>query len=163
MAQLSPAEFTEAVELLAEHLGVERLRERLARLNAFTSRRGLNSAAAIAERLNLLTGGLRRQVVATYAFSALWNEMVGQRVGETGEKDLEAVADRVNACLGPEDAVVAGKEDELDRALADYRERLAAAAGARVAWLDMLLKAVPAVAERLRLAAGADAASSPAE
>src|SRR3989454_12725351 len=68
MALLTAAEFTEAVGALAEHYGVERLRERLARLNAFTSRRGLNTAAALAERLHLLTGGLRRQVPATYAF-----------------------------------------------------------------------------------------------
>ncbi len=79
MALLTPAEFTEAVSALAAHYGVERLRERLARLNAFTSRRGLNTAPALAERLHLLTGGLRRQVPATYAFSQLWNEMVGAR------------------------------------------------------------------------------------
>src|SRR5438445_10095956 len=34
MALLTPAEFTEAVSALAAHYGVERLRERLARLNA---------------------------------------------------------------------------------------------------------------------------------
>ena len=88
MAHLTVAEFTEAVSALATHYGVERLRERLARMNAFTSRRGLNSAAAIAERLHLLTGGLRRQVVATYAFTQLWNEMVGGGLGEEGEKRL---------------------------------------------------------------------------
>src|SRR5262249_18005685 len=74
--QLTPAEFADAVATLAEHHGVERLRDKLARLGAFTSRRGLNTAAAIAERLHLLTGGLRRQVAATYAFSHLWTEMI---------------------------------------------------------------------------------------
>jgi len=68
MAHLTPAEFTQTVEALAAHFGVEQLRERLAKMNAFTSRRGLNTPAAIAERLHLLSGGLRRQVPATYAF-----------------------------------------------------------------------------------------------
>src|SRR5439155_1448586 len=128
----------------------ELARERLARLNAFTSRRGLNTVAALAERLHLLTGGLRRQVRATYAFSQLWNEMVGARLGDEGEKRLEGLADQVNACLGERDAIVPGKEADLDRALAAYRDALAAATGPEVARLDMLLKAVPEVAERLR-------------
>jgi hypothetical protein len=150
MAQLTAAEFAEAVAELAGHHGVERLRERLARMNAFTSRRGLNSAAAIAERLHLLTGGLRRQVPATIAFSSLWHEMVGERLGETGGKRLEELAEQVNACLTDNDAVAPGREEELDRALAAYGETLEAATGPVVARLDMLLKAVPAVAERLR-------------
>ena len=150
MANLTPGEFTEAVTALAEQHGVERLRDRLAHMNAFTSRRGLNSAAAIAERLHMLTGGLRRQVAATYAFSSLWSEMVGGRLGEEGEKRLEEQAEKVNACLGPSDAIVSGREQELDQALAAYREILASAVGRRTAELDMLLKAVPAVADRLR-------------
>jgi ABC-type transporter Mla subunit MlaD len=150
MAQLTNPEFAEAVGALAEHHGVERLRERLARMNAFTSRRGLNTATAIADRLQLLTGNLRRQVPATFAFSSLWNEMVGGRVGEEGEQKLEKLADAVNACLDEHEHLVAGKEEEIDRALAAYRDALAAATGDTVARLDMLLKAVPAVAERLR-------------
>src|SRR5207237_618315 len=118
MALLTAAEFTEAVSALAAHYGVERLRERLARLNAFTSRRGLNTAAVLAERLHLLTGGLRRQVPATYAFSQLWNEMVGARLGEEGEKRLEGLADQVNACLGERDAIVPGTEEGIARATA---------------------------------------------
>ena len=152
MAQLTAAEFGEAVSALATHFGIERLRDRLARLNAFTSRRGLGTATAIADRLHLLTGGLRRQTTATYAFSTLWNEMVMARLGEDGEKRIEALADEVNACLTPEDAVVPGKEEALDRALAAYADALAGATGADVARLDMLLKAVPSVAERLRKA-----------
>jgi len=149
MAHITADEFREAVAALAEHLGVERLRERLVRMNAFTSRRGLTTPAAIADRLHLLSGGLRRQVVATLAFSTLWNEMVSARLGD-GEKQLETIADQVNACLTERDEIAPGKEQDLDRALASYREMLAAATGARVAELDMLLKAVPAVAARLR-------------
>ena len=150
MALLTHAEFTEAVTVLAGHHGVERLRERLARMNAFTSRRGLNTAVAIADRLQLLTGGLRRQVPATFAFSSLWNEMVGTRVGDEGEQKLEKLADEVNACLDEQEAVEPGKEEDIDKALAAYRDALAQATGEQVARLDMLLKAVPAVAERLR-------------
>src|SRR2546423_15531075 len=129
MALLTAAEFTEAVSALAAHYGVERLRERLARLNAFTSRRGLNTAAVLAERLHLLTGGLRRQVPATYAFSQLWNEMVGARLGEEAEKRLETIVEEVNACLTETETIVAGKEEALDGALASYRDVLAAGAG----------------------------------
>ena len=161
MAHLTSAEFTEAVSVLAAHYGVERLRDRLARLNAFTSRRGLNTAEAIAERLHLLTGGLRRQVPATYAFSTLWSEMVGDRLGEEAGKRLETIVDEVNACLTEEEAVAPDKEAALDQALAAYRDTLAAATGPEVARLDMLLKAVPAVAERLRRGSTAQA-SEPA-
>ena len=153
MAQLTASEFGEAVAALAAHHGVERLRDRLARMNAFTSRRGLNSAAAIADKLHLLTGGLRRAVPATYAFSSLWNEMVGGTLGEDGEKKLETLAEQVNACLDEQEAIVAGKEQALDEALVGYRDALAAVMGPRVAELDMILKAVPAVADRLRQSA----------
>jgi hypothetical protein len=91
-------------------------------------------------------------VAATYAFSSLWNEMVVGRLGDASEKTLEAIADRVNACLTPEEAVVAGKEEVLDEALREYRAAIEPALGADVACLDMLLKAVPAVAERVRAA-----------
>jgi hypothetical protein len=157
MAQLTQAEFTEAIVVLAEHHGVERLRDRLARMNAFTSRRGLNTPAAIADRLHLLTGGLRRQVPGTYAFSSLWAEMVAARVGEEGEKTLETLADEVNACLAQDESIVAGKEDALEQALVRYRRVLEELTGAAIARLDMLLKAVPAVADRVRRPAEAGA------
>src|SRR3989442_15310933 len=96
MAFLTAEEFGAAIGVLAEHYGVERRRERLARMNAFTSRRGLNSAQAIAERLHLLTGGLRRQVPATYAFSSVWNEMVGAPLSQEGENRLAGAPDQVN-------------------------------------------------------------------
>jgi hypothetical protein len=151
MAHLTAAEFADAVAALAGQLGLERLRDRLARLNAFTSRRGLGTATALAERLHLLTGGLRRQAPATYAFSTLWNEMVAARLGEDGEKRLETLADEVNACLTAEEAIAPGQEEALDRALGAYHDALASATGPDVAHLDMLLKAVPSAAERLRL------------
>jgi len=160
MAQITQAEFNQAIEALAEHHGVERLRDHLARMNAFTSRRGLNSAGAIAERLYLLTGGLRRQVPGTYAFSSLWADMVGKRIGEDGEKKLEAIADEVNACLAPDDSIVDGKEEALDQAVAKYRQALEELTGPSVAHIDMLLKAVPAVADRMRQSPVAQPAAS---
>jgi hypothetical protein len=161
MAQITQAEFTEAVAALADHFGIERLRDQLARMNAFTSRRGLNSATAIAERLHLLTGCLRRQVPGTYAFSSLWGDMIAKRVGEDGEKRLEKLADEVNACLAPDDSIAAGKESALDEALGRYRQVMEELTGTVVARLDMLLKAVPAVAERVRRSADAPAAVAP--
>src|SRR5215470_14949640 len=114
MANLTPAEFSEAVASLAAHFGLERLRERLARMNAFTSRRGLNTPAAIAERLHLLSGGLRRQVPATYAFSTVWNELVHAAMDEPLEKRLEGLVEEINACLADDESVVPGKEETLD-------------------------------------------------
>src|SRR5689334_7832241 len=162
MAHLTPAEFTQTVEALAAHFGVEQLRERLAKMNAFTSRRGLNTPAAIAERLHLLSGGLRRQVPATYAFSTVWNEMVHAAMDEAREKRLEGLVEEINACLAEDESVVPGKEETLDRPLAGYRDALASATGPDVARLDMLLKAVPAVADRLRQGLPSAVAAEPA-
>jgi hypothetical protein len=151
MALLTRPEFSRAVDVLCEHFGLPRLRDRLATLGAFNSRRGLNSSADLAERLFRMSGGLRLQVGATYGFSVLWGEMLQARLGEEGEKKLEELADRVNACLDAEEKLVDGKEAELDAALADYRVALAAGVGEQAAILDMTLKAVPDVAERVRV------------
>ena len=156
MASLTPPEFNDAVAALAEHFGVERLRDKLATIGAFQSRKGLTSAAAIADRLHRLSGGLRLPVAATYAFSHLWSQMLSDKLGgEANEKTLEELAEKVNACLDEKEHVAAGKEADLDRALAAYREAVAKATGARVAHYDMLLKSVPAVAERVRATAPA--------
>src|SRR3989454_5579417 len=154
MAFLTAEEFGSAIGVLAEQHVVERLRERLARMNAFTSRRGLNSAAAIADRLFALSGGLRRQAAATFAFTSLWQELVGARLGEAGEKRLETLADEVNACLAADETILPGKEADLDRALAAYREALAEVAGPAVARLDMLIKGLPPVADNPRAPPG---------
>ena len=150
MANLTAEEFHEAVGLLAQEMGVPRLRDRLGAMSAFTSRRGLNTADAIAERLYRLSGGLRMRVAATYAFTAVWTEMVHGKLGEDGEKAVEEVADKVNECLAPDETIVPGKEADLDTALGAYREKVAAVAGPAIARLDMLLKAVPAVAGHVR-------------
>jgi hypothetical protein len=154
MARLTTPEFNDAVAALAEHFGVEQLRDKLATIGAFQSRKGLTSAAAIAERLHRLSGGLRLPVAATYAFSHLWSQMLGAKLGgEENEKALEELAEKVNACLDEKEHVVTGKEGDLDQAIAAYREAVSKALGPKVAQYDMLLKSVPAVAERVRATA----------
>jgi hypothetical protein len=154
MASLTTAEFTDAVGALAEHFGVERLRDKLASVGAFKSRKGLTSAGAIADRLHQLSGGLRLPVIATYAFSHVWGQMLSEKLGgEENEKAIEGLADKVNACLDEKEHVVAGKESDLDAALSAYRETVAKALGNKVAHYDMLLKSVPAVADRVRATA----------
>ncbi len=154
MASLTTAEFTDAVGALAEHFGVERLRDKLATIGAFQSRKGLTSAAAIADRLHRLSGGLRLPVIATYAFSHVWGQMLSDKLGgEENEKAIEGLADKVNACLDEKEHVVPGKESDLDAALSEYRETIAKTLGNKVAHYDMLLKSVPAVADRVRATA----------
>lgn len=150
MANLNQREFTRAVELLAEDLGLQRLRDRLVHRNALVTRRRVNSAQQLADQLYLLTGGLRRQVPATVALHGIWSEQMQAKLGEEGEKPLEELADKINACLGERDRIVEGKESELEDLLRQYEERLARAVGSERARIDMLLKAVPDVAERLR-------------
>jgi hypothetical protein len=151
MASLTTPEFTDAVTTLADHFGVERLRDKLATIGAFRSRKGLTSAAAIADRLHHISGGLRLPVVATYAFTHVWGLMLSEKLGgEEDEKTLEAIADKVNACLDANEQIIAGKEADLDEALGAYRDTVAKAVGAKAAHYDMLLKSVPAVADRVR-------------
>lgn len=153
MAVLTPTEFGGAMRALVDHFGVERLRDKLGNMGAFKQRRGLNTADALTDRIYRLSGGLRMQVPATLAFSVVWGELLQAKLGEEGEKELEKLAEGVNACLDPKEQVVEGKEQDLDAALTAYREALAGKTGPEIASIDMLLKAVPAVATRLRAAA----------
>jgi hypothetical protein len=150
MAQITRVEFDRAVGALVGHFGLDRTRDKLAKLGAFRARRGLGTPAALTERLYRLTGGLRVSSPAMYAFSALWAELLSERLGEEGAERIDGLADQVNTCLGDGDRVIAGKEADLDRALAAYRAALAEKTGDEIADLDMLLKAVPDVAARLR-------------
>lgn len=150
MANLTPDEFAQVVRGLADDLGLQRLRDKLVRLNALVTRRRAASAEALADQLYMLTGGLRRQVAATIALQSLWAEQMNQALGEEGEKALEGLAEQINGCLGEHDHVDPGKEAELDTLLRQYEQHLAEKVGAPRARVDMLLKAVPAVAVRLR-------------
>ena len=75
--------------------------------------------------------------------------------------DAYGEVDEVNACLAPDDSIAEGKESALDEALGRYRQVMEELTGTVVARLDMLLKAVPAVAERVRRSGDAPAAVSP--
>jgi len=161
MANLTQTEFQEAVTVLAAALGLQRLRDKLVRLNGLVTRRRAASAETLADQLYQLSGGLRRQVPATFAFYAVWNEQLHDKLGDEGEEHIEKLAEAVNACLDEHDEIVAEKASELDTALSAYQQALAASAGPVVARLDMLLKAVPAIATRLRATPPAAATPDP--
>lgn len=150
MAQLTIEEFREAMALLAREFGSQRLRDKLVHMRALVSRRGPADAGQLAEQLYLLSGGLRRQTPATIGFISLWNSALHAKIGEEGESQLEQLAEKVNACLSEDDQVLPDKESDLEPALDAYEEALVAFVGPEFAYLDMLLKAVPQVAERLR-------------
>jgi hypothetical protein len=150
MAFLNQKEFHQAIELLAEDMGLQRLRDKLVRLNGFVTRRSVNSAATLADQLYNLSSGLRRQAPATLAFHGVWSEALNEKVGKDGEEQLEELAKAVNACLGEKDEILGDKAGELRPALAAYAAALEAKVGERFAYLDMLLKAVPDVAAILR-------------
>ena len=152
MAHLTQVEFQHAITLLADEIGLQRLRDRFVRLNALVTRRKVASPQALADQLYLLSAGLRRQVPATYAFQVVWSESLNTKLGEDGEKHLEKIAEAVNACLGPNEEILPDKAADLEAALAEYKRALSAAVGEEMARMDMLLKAVPAIAARLRTA-----------
>lgn len=163
MANLTQQEFAQAVQLMADELGLQRLRDRFVRLNALVTRRRVASSQALSDQLYMLTGGLRRQVPATLAFHSLWSEGVNEKIGEEGEKELEKIAEKINACLGDRDEIVAEKGGELADALCEYEGRLVGKVGPERARLDMLLKTVPAVASKLRTMPIAAACAPPPE
>src|SRR5581483_4204835 len=150
MAHLTLQEFEEALEVLADGGPPEKLRERLARLNAFHSRRGLGSVRAISERMFALSSGLRRDVPPTRAFQALWMEYVGHRLTRKSGERLDELADAINSHLLEDGSIKEGDEEKLEKVLADYEDLLARKVGGVAARLDTLQKAVPAVAAILR-------------
>ena len=152
MATLTQKEFQRAIALLTDEMGLQRLRDRFVRLNALVTRRKVASSESLADQLYMLSAGLRRQVPATYAFHAVWGETVNAKLGEDGEKNLEKLAEAVNACLGEKEEILPDKTAELQTALAEYERALSAVVGAERARMDMLLKAVPAIADKLRAA-----------
>jgi hypothetical protein len=160
MAHLTQNEFQRAIQILAEEMGLQRLRDKFFRLNGLVTRRKVASAESLANQLYQLSSGLRRQVPAALAFQAIWTENIHEKVGEEGEETLEKLGEKVNACLGEKDEIKADKDADLDAALREYESTLANTVGTERARLDMLMKAVPAVAERLR-AAGGNTATAP--
>jgi hypothetical protein len=150
MANLTPEEFAQIVRCLADDLGLQRMRDTLVRRNALVMRRRVASADVLANQLYQLTGGLRRPVVATIVLQTMWTERLNERLGEDGEKELEGLAEKINACLGEREEIDPDKAAELEGLLGEYEQRLAAKVGPERARIDMLMKAVPAVAVKLR-------------
>ncbi|HYD49791.1 MAG TPA: hypothetical protein VEB21_15650 [Terriglobales bacterium] len=150
MAQLSQKEFEQSMRLLCDAIGLQRLTDKFFKYHGLVTRRGFKSAEALATHVYTLSGGLRRQVPSNLAFQAIWAEYLADKLGEEGAEKLEKVADSVNACLDENEQIIAGKEAELDKSLLAYQTALSAAIGLELARADMLMKAVPAVAERLR-------------
>src|SRR5690349_13299190 len=150
MANLSLDEFERCLSLLAEGGTPERLRDKLARLNAFHSRRGMNSLRALTERLYSLSSGLRRDVPAARAFQALWAEHVGTKLNRKAGEKLDELADKVNENLNEDGTVKDGQEASLVTAVDEYETLLARKVGGETARLDTLQKAVSAVATMLR-------------
>ena len=150
MAHLTQKEFFRTIEILAEDLGLQRFRDRLVRLNALVTRRRAVSVDRLADQLYQLTGGLRREVPATLAVHSLWSEQINEKLDEDVEKALEEAATNINTCLGERDRIIAEKQDELDQHLRSYEKSLSGAVGPEKARLDMIIKAVQQVADRLR-------------
>jgi hypothetical protein len=152
MAHLTQEEFQRAISLLADEIGLQRLRDRFVQRHGLVTRRGVNSAESLADRLYMISAGLRLEAPATLAFHSIWGETLQAKVGEDREKELETLADAINKCLGEREEILSDKETDLNAAVTAYEKSLCAAVGNEMARLDMLLKAVPAVATRLRAA-----------
>jgi len=150
MANLNQSEFQRAIQLLADAHGLDRLRDKFFRLRGLVTRRGFKSADNLAQQLYTLSSGLRREVPANLAFQAIWSEYLGSKLGEGAEERFEKLADAVNTCLDPSEQIADGKKGDLEQALGNYEAALAEGIGIEMARLDMIMKAVPAIAEMLR-------------
>ena len=124
MAQLTTKEFDDLVAILAGHFGFGKFHDRLIQTRALVSRKRPASVQALASQLYQLTAGLRREHPARYAVEALWQESFADRVGEERNKELEAIAGKVNACLTEHREVIAEKRAELLAALQEYYQVL---------------------------------------
>jgi hypothetical protein len=149
VARLSSPEFRELIDELVAFEGLARLQEKLVRSHVVVSRRRLGSAESIARQLYQLTLGLDRETLASQVVIALWEEMTNGKLDEEASKELEKIAERINACLDGGE-IDATKEVELRSALSDYRTALAAKLGEKAARLTMLSRAFPAVARIIR-------------
>jgi len=150
VAQLTTPEFDTLITLLAEHLSLDRLHERLLKANALVSRKRPPTVQALAAQLYQLSAGLRRAHPARYAVEVLWQEMLSARVTEAHSKTLETLAERVNACLTERLEVIPAKSAELLAALGSYYQAVAALTRDEVAYVEMLLRASTDVARFFR-------------
>ena len=150
MARLSAAEFRELIEELAAVEGLGKLQEKLLRSHAIVSRRRIGDTESLSRQLYQLTLGLEREGLPSQVVVALWEDLLSHKLDEEAGKQLEKIAERINACLGETKEVDAAKEADLRAALVDYRTALAAKLGDTAARLTMLTRAFPAVARMIR-------------
>ena len=150
MAQLTTKEFDNLIATLASHFGFGKFHDRLIQTRALVSRKRPASVQTLANQLYQLTAGLRREHPARYAVEILWQESLGNRVNEEKNKELGAIAGRINACLTEQREVMAEKQAELLAALHEYYQTQRAAVGDQAAYLEMLMRAVPVVGQILR-------------
>ena len=150
MAQLTVKEFDDLIARLVDHLTLARFHERLLKANALVSRKRPLTAQALATQLYQLSAGLRREHPARYAVEVLWQDMLSNRVTEEHGKTLEILTERVNACLTERLEVIPEKSTELLAALGAYHQAVAALTDDGVAYLEILLRATPSVAQFLR-------------
>src|SRR5260221_5246875 len=122
MAQLTAKEFEDVVGLLANHLHMDRFHEKLLKANALVSRKRPPSVQALAGQLYQLSAGLRRNHPARYAVEYLWQEMLAESVKEGHGKMIEALAERINACLTDKLEVIPDKSIDLVSALGAYHQ-----------------------------------------
>lgn len=150
MAQLSIEEFQELTDELIARQGFAKLQSQLMRTNVVVSKKLLANPSAVTRTLHRLTAGLAREGMASQVLLALWEEALGGSLDKEMGRELETLAERINACLGGDLGILDGKSEEIRAALREYRDKLAARIGERAARLTMMTRAVPAVAQILR-------------
>lgn len=164
MAQLNAQEFSDLITSLVEHMGLTQFHARLMKANALVSRKRPAEVSALANQLYQLSAGLRREHAARYAIEMLWREMLSGKMDEEHSKTIEALAERVNACLSERLEVVPDKQSDLLSALGAYHQALATLSTDKTAYLEMLLRATSSVAQFLRQhKAGLSAVAAPVE
>jgi len=150
VAQLSIEEFSGLMDELVARHGLSKLQGQLSRANVVVSKKMIATPAMITRTLFRLTAGLAREGLASQVVLALWEEALGGALDEETGRELEALAEKINACLAHDLEIAGGKDDEIRGALTEYRGRLAGRIGERAARLTMMTRAVPAVARILR-------------
>src|SRR5262249_10252800 len=110
----------------------------------------LGTVEALSRQLFQLTLGLERETLISQVVVALWEELLRDKIDEEASKQLEEMAEKINACLVDGKEVDPARESELRAALADYRAALAQRIGDTAARLTMLTRAYPAVARLIR-------------
>jgi len=150
MARLSSSEFHELIDELVRVEGIGKFQDKLVRSHALVSRRRLGSVDALSRQLFQLTLGLERETLTSQVIVALWEELLRDKIDEEAGKQLEEMAEKINACLVDGKEVDPARDAELRGALGEYRSALAQKVGDTAARLTMLTRAYPAVARLIR-------------